>query len=95
MDSQEGVAGVDDAEESVFMGLLAAICQAAVEAQESTATDRFAENYGAHTVMLVNQIAILAPLVRTEIIEASGSTVAELSATADDNHTWANLERVH
>ncbi len=88
---------VDDAEEAVFMGLLAAVCQGAVEAQASTnATRRFSEAFGAHTVMLVNQIATLAPFVRAEILAVStGLTVAELKAAEGDAHDWVNLGPIH
>lgn len=88
---------VDDAEEAVFMGLVAAVCQGAVEAQASTnARRRFAEAFGAHTVMLVNQIVTLAPLVRAEILEAStGLTVAELAGAEGDAQDWGNLGPIH
>ena len=97
MDDLEAVAGIDNAEEAVFMGLVAAVVQAALEAQTSTnATNRLGEAFGAHTVMLLQHIATLAPFVRTEILEAaSGSSVADLSATDGDNHAYASLGPIH
>ncbi len=96
MDLIEPIAGIDDAEEAVLLGLFAAVCRAINEGTLSAnARNRIAENIGPHTAYAFMQLATSSHLVEREFEAVTGVTAAIMSDTDGDNHDWALLGPPH
>ena len=95
MDLIDPLAGVDDAEEAVVLGLLAALCQALVDAQAQATTNRIGEAIGPHTANVLMNLTTQAHLVTREYDAVTGITIANMRAVEGTNHTWTDMSRVH
>ena len=105
MDTFVALANIDDAEEAVYLGLIATLAEATFQAQTSgNARNRLAER-----LVDANGIAI-APTVATFLTFLAGhaqqmrqefrlynaaATDAQRLATDGDNHAWGNLGPIH
>ena len=95
MDLIEPIAGIDDAEEAVLLGLFAALVRGINEAQLSAvARNRIAENIGPHTAMAFMNLTTVSHLVEREFDEISGISATELAAPEADQD-WSLLGPVH
>ncbi len=105
MTTFEPLANIDDAEEAVYLGLVAALIEATFQAQTSgNARNRLAERLvdadGIHIAptiaALLTWLAGHAQQMRQELRLYNGAASdAQRLATADDNHDWTNLGPVH
>ena len=105
MDTFVALAGVDNAEEAVYLGLFSALVEATVQAQESgVATNRLAESLVdgdgvpiAPTIAaMITNFASQAVHMRRELrLYAAAATDAQRLATDGDNHDWGVLGAVH
>ena len=105
MDRIEPEAGIDDAEESMILGLFAAFIEALWAAQtEGNARNRLAEfminaagdRVAPVTSAVIADLASKAPIIRNEILSSfAGLTIAELRDTDDTVHAWENLGPLH
>lgn len=105
MDRIEPEAGIDNAEESMILGIFACLVEALFAAQTSgNARNRLAElmlNAAGDRVApvcsaVLMDLASKAPIMRNEILQSfAGLTVAELRDTDDTGHAWENLGPVH
>ncbi len=105
MDVFVAEAAFDDAEESVLMGLFAALIEAVFQAQTSgVATNRLGEglldaNGDANapiTSAALRDLANNASKIRNELLNTTvGLTAANLLATDGDNHNWALNGPIH
>lgn len=105
MDRIEPEANIDDAEESVLLGVFATLIEAVYQAQISgLATNRLGErlldaNGDANapiTAALLRDIANNASKIRNELLNTIAAlTVGELLATDGDNHNWALNGPIH
>ncbi len=105
MDTFVALAGVDNAEEAVYLGLFSALVEATIQAQESgVATNRLAESLVdadgvpiAPTVAaMITNFASQAVHMRRELRLYNGAaTDAQRLATDGDNHDWALNGPVH
>ena len=105
MDTFVALANIDDAEESVFLGILSCLIEAACQAQDSgVARNRLAERLVdangiqiAPTVSrLLVEIGSACHIMRQELraYNAAATDAARL-ATDGDNHNWALLGAIH
>ncbi len=105
MDRIEPEAGIDNAEESMILGIFAALIEAIWAAQTSgNARNRLAESMinaagdrvAPVTSAVLADLASKAPIIRNEILSTfAGLTIAELRDTDDTVHAWENLGPVH
>ena len=105
MDRIEPEAGIDNAEESIILGLFAALIEAIWAAQTSgNARNRLAElmvnasndRVAPVTSQVLMDLASKAPIIRNEILSSfAGLTIAELRDTDDTVHAWENLGPIH
>jgi hypothetical protein len=96
MDLIDPLADVDDAEEAVVLGLLAALSQALVDAQgTANATNRIGEAVGPHTANVLMNLTTQAHLVTREFDQVTGITIAIMRDVEGTNHTWTDLGPVH
>ncbi len=105
MDRIEPEAGIDNAEESVILGIFAALVEALFAAQTSgNATNRLAElmiNAAGDRVApvcsaVIMDLASKAPIMRNEILQSfAGPTIPDLRDTDVGAHSWENLGALH
>ena len=104
MDRFEPEANVDNAEEAVILGVFATLIEAVHQSQISgNARNRLGErlldaNGDANApacAALLRDIANAARQCRTELLNTTAVTAAELLATDGDNHDWTQLGPVH
>ncbi len=110
MDTFVALANVDDAEESVYLGILSCLIEATCQAQDSgVARNRLAESLVAATGPGGADIPI-APTVSRLLVElgsachimrqelrayTAAASDAQRLATDGDNHNWALLGEIH
>ncbi len=101
MDTFVALAGIDDAEEAVYLGLFSALVEATVQAQESgVATNRLAESLvDAAGVPIATAVAVMSTICASQATKMrrelhlyyAAATGAQRLATDGDNHNRALL----
>lgn len=105
MDTFAPLTDIDDAEQSVFLGILSCLIEAACQAQESGVTrNRLIEKLvdsndvpiAPVTSRFVMELGSSCILMRQELRQYNGAASdAQRLATDGDNHNWALLSAIH